>query len=97
MLELNSQPDRLDLNDAALMNVKQRGILTVVNTDAHSVEELSSMECGVYQARRGGLEAKDVANTRTLAQFRKLLKPRGGAWCPPDLVRPLHKHAVAAG
>jgi hypothetical protein len=32
------------------------------------------MEFGVYQARRGGLEAKDVANTRPLAQLRKLLK-----------------------
>jgi DNA polymerase (family 10) len=46
----------------------------VVDTDAHSVEELGFMEFGVYQARRGGLEAKDVANTRPLAQFRKLLK-----------------------
>ena len=46
----------------------------VVNTDAHSVEELAHMEFGLYQARHAGLEASDVANARTLAQFRKLLK-----------------------
>lgn len=74
LLELNSQPDRLDLDDAALMAAKKQGARFVVNTDAHSVEELGFMEFGVYQARRAGLEAKDVANTRGLAQFRKLLK-----------------------
>ncbi|HLI75774.1 MAG TPA: DNA polymerase/3'-5' exonuclease PolX [Acidobacteriaceae bacterium] len=74
LLELNAQPDRLDLDDAALIAAKERGVGIVVNTDAHSVEELGHMEFGVYQARRAGLEARDVANTRTLAQFRKLLK-----------------------
>jgi DNA polymerase (family 10) len=74
LLELNAQPDRLDLDDAALMAAKERSVGIVVSTDAHSVEELAHMEFGVYQARRAGLEARDVANTRTLAQFRKLLK-----------------------
>jgi DNA polymerase (family 10) len=74
LLELNSQPDRLDLDDTALMAAKERGVGMVINTDAHAVEELGHMEFGVYQARRAGLEAKNVANTRTLAQFRKLLK-----------------------
>jgi DNA polymerase (family 10) len=74
LMELNSQPSRLDLDDTALMAAKKRGVSVVVNTDAHSVEELSFMEFGVYQARRAGLEAKDVANTQSLSQFRKLLK-----------------------
>jgi DNA polymerase (family 10) len=74
LLELNSQPDRLDLDDVALLAAKERGAGIVVNTDAHSVEELNFMEFGVYQARRARLEAKDVANTRSLAQLRKLLK-----------------------
>jgi DNA polymerase (family 10) len=73
-LELNAQPDRLDLDDVAVMAAKQHGVGIVINTDAHSVEELAFMEYGVYQARRGGLEAADVLNTRTLAQFRKALK-----------------------
>jgi DNA polymerase (family 10) len=74
LLELNSQPDRLDLDDMALMAATERGVGIVINTDAHSVEELGNMQFGVYQARRAGLEAQDVANTRSLAQFRKLLK-----------------------
>jgi DNA polymerase (family 10) len=74
LLELNAQPDRLDLDDTALMAAKERGVGIVVSTDAHSVEELGHMEFGVYQARRAGLEARDVANTRSVAQFRKLLK-----------------------
>ncbi len=75
LLELNSQPERLDLDDVALMAAREQGTRFVVSTDAHSVEELGFMQFGVYQARRAALEAKDVANTRTLTQFRKLLKP----------------------
>jgi DNA polymerase (family 10) len=74
LLELNSQPDRLDLDDTALMAAKEHGVGIVISTDAHSVEELDLLEFGVYQARRAGLEAKDVANTRTLSQLRKRIK-----------------------
>jgi hypothetical protein len=56
------------------MAAKERGVGIVVSTDARASEELGFMELGVYQARRAGLEAKDVANTRSLARFRKLLK-----------------------
>jgi DNA polymerase (family X) len=74
MLELNAQPSRLDLDDVALIAAKERGIPIVINTDAHAVEELGVMEFGVYQARRAGLEPKHVANTRPLAELRKLIK-----------------------
>ena len=76
LMELNCQPSRLDLDDVALMAAKERGIPVVLGSDAHAVEELAFMEFGVYQARRAGLEAKDVANVRPLAQFRKLLVRR---------------------
>jgi DNA polymerase (family X) len=79
-MELNCQPSRLDLDDVALMAARERGIPIVLGTDAHAVEELAFMEFGVYQARRARLEARDVVNTRPLAQFRKLLtrrRPRG--------------------
>jgi DNA polymerase (family 10) len=74
MLELNAQPSRLDLDDVALIAARERGIPIVINTDAHAVEELGVMEFGVYQARRAGLEPKHVANTRPLAELRKLIK-----------------------
>ncbi|MBI3468425.1 MAG: DNA polymerase/3'-5' exonuclease PolX [Planctomycetes bacterium] len=73
-MELNCQPSRLDLDDVNLAAAKEHGIPIVLGTDAHSTEELRFMEFGVNQARRAGLEAKDVANTRTLTQFRRLSK-----------------------
>lgn len=69
LLEVNSQPDRLDLDDTTLLAAKERGVRFVINTDAHSVEELSNMQYGVCQARRAGLEANDVVNTQSLASF----------------------------
>lgn len=74
MLEINGQPSRLDLDEIAAAAAKQRGIPLVLGTDAHSTEELRFMQFGVFQARRAGLEAKDIANTRSLGQFRRLLK-----------------------
>lgn len=74
LMELNCQPTRLDLDDVALMAAKARGVKIVLSTDAHATEEFGFMEFGVGQARRAGLEAKDVANTRSYVQFRKLLK-----------------------
>lgn len=74
LLEVNSQPDRLDVDDVGIAAAKERGVRFVVSTDAHAAEELRFMEFGVYRARRGGLEAADVANTRSLAEFRRLLK-----------------------
>lgn len=74
MLELNCQPSRLDLDDVALAAAKQHSIPIVLGTDAHSADELRFMEYGVYQARRGGLEAGNVVNTRSLSQFRRMLK-----------------------
>ena len=74
ILELNSQPSRLDLEEVALAAAKRQGVPIVLGTDAHLADELRFMEFGVYQARRGGLEPRDVANTRSLAQLRRLMK-----------------------
>jgi DNA polymerase (family 10) len=74
MMELNCQPSRLDLDEIALAAAKGYGIPIVLGTDAHATDELRFMEFGVYQARRAGLEAEHVANTRSLAQFRRFLK-----------------------
>jgi DNA polymerase (family 10) len=74
MLEINAQPDRLDLNDVHVQMAREAGVKLVVSTDAHRVEELDYMRYGIDQARRGWCEAKDVANTYRLAAFRKLLR-----------------------
>ncbi len=74
MLEINAHPSRLDLNDIQAAAAKDRGIPIVISTDSHSTQGFDVLQYGIFQARRAGLEAKDVANTRTLAEFRKLLR-----------------------
>ena len=73
-LELNCHPERLDLLDTYCQMAKRQGVLVSINTDAHSIADLNYMRYGVGQARRGWLESKDVLNTRTLKQLRKLLR-----------------------
>jgi len=73
LLELNSNPARLDLDDVACAAAKSHGIPIVINTDAHSTEGLDTLRYGVLQARRAGLTKKDVANTRTWKQMQKLI------------------------
>jgi DNA polymerase (family 10) len=73
-LELNAHPERLDLLDSHCRMAKEEGVLVSVNSDAHSVHEFDNLRFGVGQARRGWLEEKDVLNTRTLTEVRRLLK-----------------------
>ena len=73
LLELNSNPVRLDLNDVYCAAARQHGIPIVINTDAHSPEEFVVLKYGIVQARRGGLTKADVANTRTWPQLKKLI------------------------
>lgn len=74
LLELNANPARLDLNDIYCAAAKRLGIPIVINTDAHSTSGMDVMRFGVLQARRGGLTAADVANTRSFSEFKKLLE-----------------------
>lgn len=74
LLEINAQPDRLDLSDLHIAMARQAGVKLVIGTDAHRVEELGYMRYGVDQARRGWCEAKDIGNTRSLEGFRKLIQ-----------------------
>lgn len=74
IMELNSHPERLDLNDGNLRVVKRYGLKLAINTDAHRVSELDNMQFGVFQARRGWLEAKDVINTYPLQEMIRLLR-----------------------
>ena len=73
-LEVNAQPDRLDLNDVHIHAAKQAGVKLAISTDAHAVEAFACIRFGIDQARRGWLTADDVINTRSLADLRKLLK-----------------------
>ena len=65
-LEVDSQPDRLDLTDTACLAAKRAGVKIVISSDAHSPRDFELLEFGVNQARRGWVEADEVLNTRPL-------------------------------
>ncbi len=73
-LEINSQADRLDLDDVHARLARERGAATVIDSDAHSPAALGGLRWGVTVARRAWLEAGDVLNTRPVAQFRAALR-----------------------
>ena len=74
MMEINAHPSRLDLDDIHAAAAKDLGIPIVISTDSHSINGFEVLEFGIDQARRAGLTKADVANTRSLKDFRKLLK-----------------------
>ncbi len=71
VLEINSQPQRLDLNDKSIRICKEMGVKMAINSDAHNVSHLKFMELGIAQARRGWAEKKDILNTQSLSALLK--------------------------
>jgi DNA polymerase (family 10) len=74
ILEINSSPDRLDLNGANVKKAKEAGVKMIINSDSHKKERLSLMEYGVGQARRGWAEKKDITNAWPLKKLKGFLK-----------------------
>ena len=72
-LEINSSPERLDLNSTLIRAAKAKGCKFVVSTDAHHPKHLANMAYGVLMARRGWLEAGDILNTLPSAKFAKAI------------------------
>ena len=72
-LELNANPQRLDLLDTHCQLAREEGVLISINSDAHGSTDFDNLRFGVGQARRGWLEKQDVLNTRPLKALRKLL------------------------
>ena len=73
-MELNSYPDRLDLNDVHLRQAKQRGVKIVINTDSHHTSHLDKIRYGILQARRAWLTKEDVLNTLPIKNFATAMK-----------------------
>jgi DNA polymerase (family X) len=70
-LEINSQPNRLDLADDLVKVAQRKGIKLLINTDSHAPEQLNSIKYGIDVARRGFCEVKSILNTLPLADFAK--------------------------
>jgi DNA polymerase (family 10) len=75
-LEIDAQPQRLDLNDVHVLRARELGVPIVIDSDAHSVDHLRFMGYGVDQARRGWLEKAHVLNTLNWSDFERWLKRR---------------------
>ncbi len=73
-LEINAQPDRLDVTDTLARAAVEAGVRLVISTDAHRVDELDNLELGVAQARRGWVSPEQVVNTRSWAEVKRMLK-----------------------
>lgn len=75
-LEIDSQPDRLDLPDTAARLAGEAGVPVAVTSDAHRVSSLDYVQLGIAQARRAWLQRKQVLNTRSWPQIEKILRRR---------------------
>ena len=73
-LEINSSPERLDLSATHVRIAKAKGAKFIVSTDAHHPKHLNNMRYGILTARRGGLTAGDILNTRAAEPFAKSLR-----------------------
>ncbi len=77
-LEINSQVDRLDLDDIKARQAKEHGVKIVIDSDAHSTAGLGALRWGALTARRAWLEPADVLNAQPLAAFRASLRRHRG-------------------
>ncbi|MBW3015926.1 DNA polymerase/3'-5' exonuclease PolX [Candidatus Woesearchaeota archaeon] len=74
VLEIDSQPDRLDLNDKDVRKAVEAGVKILISSDAHSIAQLDFMKLGVATARRGWARRSDVVNTFSYSQLKKFFK-----------------------
>ncbi len=76
LMEINGNPQRLDLDWRYLRKAADRGVMFVINPDAHSVREMSHVISGTWVARKGGLSAKEIFNTRGVEEVAEWLARR---------------------
>ena len=74
ILEINSYPERLDLNDQNIRRAKEAGVKMIINTDSHHKDQLRFIELGIAQSRRGWAEKEDIINTQPLEKLLKFFK-----------------------
>jgi len=76
ILEINANPNRLDLDWRYLHEAKKRGIKFVISPDAHTPEGLADYKYGVSIARKGWLEPEDIINTMSYSELKKTLRQK---------------------
>jgi DNA polymerase (family 10) len=78
VVEINANPERLDLNDVYARRAVELGCKIAINCDAHALDGMAIVEYGIGTARRGWVTAADVVNTRPLDEMLRMLKDRRG-------------------
>ncbi|MFW9771913.1 MAG: DNA polymerase/3'-5' exonuclease PolX [Candidatus Thorarchaeota archaeon] len=73
IMEINAYPDRLDLSDVNCYKAREFNLKFSINTDTHRLDELGFIDFGVFTARRGWLEQKDVVNTLSNKDLKKII------------------------
>ncbi len=76
VIELNANPNRLDIDWKWLPMAAEAGVLISINPDAHHVDGLEDVRYGIYAARKGGLEARHVLNAKPLPEFTAWIQQR---------------------
>lgn len=74
LIELNANPWRMDMDWRHWSYAAELGVPCVINPDAHSIEHLDYLRCGIQAARKGGLSANKVWNTLSLTEIERLLQ-----------------------
>ena len=74
ILEINSFPERLDLNAENIRRAKEAGVKMIIDTDSHHKDQLRFIEFGIAQARRGWAEKEDIINCWPLEKLLKFFK-----------------------
>ena len=78
-MEINSFPDRLDLDDELVRRARHAGGKFTISTDAHAVPHLNYLKFGVATPQRGWAEKAGVINTYPLTKLRRFLAGRAAA------------------
>lgn len=78
VLEINSQPQRMDLNDSMVMGAREKGIMFAITTDSHDLGQFAYMKLGIAIARRGWCTAENIINTRSWDMVKKFTDRKRG-------------------
>ena len=76
MIEINGNPNRLDIDWRLIRRALDRGVLFCINPDAHSIREYGALLTGTWVARKAGLSAKEIFNTRGVEEVEEYLEER---------------------
>ena len=76
-LEINAQPERMDISDELAIKAKEAGVKVVISTDAHQPAQLHFMQLGVSVARRAGLTKEDIVNAWSWPEVQRYFRRAG--------------------